>query len=83
MRCHARAPQYEDTYYPRTLVTRVRWCVGVSTDKPAGRSHNRSMPTERDEARRIAGTDAYKRSRKDRKKVEMLFAHLKRIGHLW
>ncbi len=30
-------------------------------------------------ARAIAKTDAYKQSRKDRKKVEMLFAHLKRI----
>ncbi len=33
----------------------------------------------RDVARDIAKTDAYKQSRKDRKKVEMLFAHLKRI----
>jgi len=33
----------------------------------------------RDVAREIARTDAYKQSRKDRKKVEMLFAHLKRI----
>jgi transposase len=33
----------------------------------------------RDVARQIAKTDAYKQSRKDRKKVEMLFAHLKRI----
>lgn len=33
----------------------------------------------RDVARAIAKTDAYKQSRKDRKKVEMLFAHLKRI----
>jgi hypothetical protein len=33
----------------------------------------------RDIARAIAKTDAYKQSRKDRKKVEMLFAHLKRI----
>jgi transposase len=33
----------------------------------------------RDVARAIATTDAYKQSRKDRKKVEMLFAHLKRI----
>ena len=33
----------------------------------------------RDVARRIAVTDAYKQSRKDRKKVEILFAHLKRI----
>lgn len=33
----------------------------------------------RDVARAIATTDAYKQSRKDRKKVEMLFAHLKRV----
>ena len=36
----------------------------------------------RDVARTIAKTDAYKQSRKDRKKVEMLFAHLKRILEL-
>ena len=33
----------------------------------------------RDVTRRIATTSAYKQSRKDRKKVEMLFAHMKRI----
>lgn len=33
----------------------------------------------RDVARAIAQTSAYQQSRKDRKKVEMLFAHLKRI----
>lgn len=33
----------------------------------------------REEARAIANTPAYKRSRRERKKVEMLFAHLKRI----
>ena len=33
----------------------------------------------RDMARDIATTDAYETSRKNRKKVEMLFAHLKRI----
>lgn len=33
----------------------------------------------RDEARRIAATPEYKQSRRQRKKVEMLFAHLKRI----
>jgi transposase len=33
----------------------------------------------RDVARRIAGTPEYLRSRHERKKVEMLFAHLKRI----
>ena len=36
----------------------------------------------RDVARALAKTDAYKQSRKDRKKVEMLFAHLKRIMKL-
>lgn len=35
--------------------------------------------SSRDVARNIAKTDAYQQSRKDRKKVEMLFAHLKRI----
>jgi transposase len=33
----------------------------------------------RDTARQIATTDRYQQSRRDRKKVEMLFAHLKRI----
>jgi hypothetical protein len=33
----------------------------------------------RDVARALATTEAYRQSRKDRKKVEMLFAHLKRI----
>jgi hypothetical protein len=33
----------------------------------------------RDVARAIARMDSYKQSRKDRKKVEILFAHLKRI----
>ena len=33
----------------------------------------------RDVARRITATDAYDTSRRERKKVEMLFAHLKRI----
>jgi hypothetical protein len=33
----------------------------------------------REVARAIAKTAAYRQSRKDRKKVEMLFAHLKRI----
>lgn len=33
----------------------------------------------RDVARRVAKTEGYKQSRRDRKKVEVLFAHLKRI----
>ena len=36
----------------------------------------------RDVARRINTSDQYRRSRRERKKVEMLFAHLKRILRL-
>ena len=36
----------------------------------------------RDVARDIAKTDAYVKSRRERKKIEMLFAHLKRILRL-
>jgi hypothetical protein len=36
----------------------------------------------RDVARSPAGTEAFERSRHDRKRVEMLFAHLKRILRL-
>ena len=45
---------------------------------------NRKIPrsvheTSREAARSLANTEAYRASRKKRKKVEMLFAHLKRI----
>jgi len=44
------------------------------------RKIQRSVHEEsRDVARALSGTDAYRESRKKRKKVEMLFAHLKRI----
>jgi transposase len=36
----------------------------------------------RDVARALAGTEAFEQSRRDRKRVEMLFAHLKRIFRL-
>ena len=36
----------------------------------------------RDVARALAGTEAFEQSRRDRKRVEMLFAHLKRILRL-
>ena len=42
----------------------------------------RAVVTARDKARDIAKTDAYLTSRRERKKVEMLFAHLKRILRL-
>lgn len=53
-------------------------CPNTSSRKIARSLHEKA----RDAARRIAGTEAYQQSRKDRKKVEMLFAHLKRILNL-
>ena len=46
-----------------------------------GGDDQRGLPPEhaRDVARDIAKTDTYQQSRKDRKKVEVLFAHMKRI----
>ena len=40
------------------------------------------MKAARDKARAIARSEAYAVSRRERKKVEMLFAHLKRILRL-
>ena len=54
---------------------KARCCPNTPTRKIARSVHE----SARDIARDIAKTDAYRQSRKDRKKVEMLFAHLKRI----
>ena len=47
--------------------------------EPARKIHRSIHEDARDLARALATTEAYAQSRKDRKKVEMLFAHLKRI----
>lgn len=54
---------------------KARCCPNTPQRKIARSVHE----SARDVARDIAKTDAYQQSRKDRKKVEMLFAHLKRI----
>jgi transposase len=54
---------------------KARCCPNTPMRKIARSVHE----SAREVARDIAKTDAYKQSRKDRKKVEMLFAHLKRI----
>jgi hypothetical protein len=54
---------------------KARCCPNTPIRKIARSVHE----SARDTARDIAKTDVYKQSRKDRKKVEMLFAHLKRI----
>ena len=51
--------------------------------KTLSRRIQRSIYEEaRDVARALAKTEAFERSRRDRKRVEMLFAHLKRIFRL-
>jgi transposase len=57
---------------------KARCCPNTPNRKIARSVHE----SARDVARAMAKTDAYKQSRKDRKKVEMLFAHLKRIMKL-
>ena len=54
---------------------KARCCPNTSRRKIARSVHEAA----RDVARQIAKTSKYRQSRKDRKKVEMLFAHLKRI----
>ena len=53
-------------------------CPNVPARKIARSIHE----VARDRARAIAKTEAYAVSRRERKKVEMLFAHLKRILRL-
>ena len=50
-----------------------------SPNTPARKVTRSIYEGARDYARDIAKTDAYVTSRRERKKVEMLFAHLKRI----
>ena len=54
-------------------------CCPNTTHRKIARKINEAA---RDVAREIATTARYRQSRKDRKKVEMLFAHLKRILRL-
>jgi len=58
-----------------TCPLKARCCPNTPTRKIARSVHE----SARNVARDIAKTDVYKQSRKDRKKVEMLFAHLKAI----
>src|SRR5216683_2160920 len=58
-----------------TCPMKTRCCPNTPIRKIARSVHEAAREVARD----IAKTDGYKQSRKDRKKVEMLFAHLKRI----
>lgn len=70
-------------YHSRTVdcadcLLKARCCPNTATRKIHRSLHEKA----RDVARRLAGTTAYRRSCFERKKVEMLFAHLKRILRL-
>ena len=66
-----RASQHDCAACPR----KAQCCPNTPARKIARSIHE----SARDVARQIGQTDAFKRSGRQRKKVEMLFAHLKRI----
>ncbi len=66
------------TYDCQDCSMKSKCCPNTPARKIARSIHEAS----RDVARALADTEAYRQSRKDRKKVEMLFAHLKRILRL-
>src|SRR5215471_14108586 len=74
-----------ETLYYRAKARDCRSCVlkAQCCPKLPMRRVQRSIYEEaRDVARALAKTEAFERSRRDRKRVEMLFAHLKRILRL-
>jgi transposase len=78
---HPEAPP-DDTYRYRASKADCDACALRSRccpNTPARKVTRSIYEAARDQAREIATTDAYVVSRRERKKVEMLFAHLKRI----
>jgi hypothetical protein len=75
-------PPPDDTYRYRASKADCDACAMKSRccpNTPARKVTRSIYEAARDRAREIATTDAYVVSRRERKKVEMLFAHLKRI----
>lgn len=94
---HALRSQWRAFQHPRTHVTQARTIIYRSSQSDCAicpikqhccpntliRKIARSVhESARNVARAIAKTNVYRQSRKDRKKVEVLFAHLKRILRL-
>src|SRR6201987_3308950 len=74
-----------ETLYYRARTRDCRSCPLKSQccpKAPLRRSPRSIYEEARDVARALAKTEAFDRSRRDRKRVEMLFAHLKRIFRL-
>jgi transposase len=66
------------TYDCQNCALKLQCCPNTPQRKIARSIHEAA----RDIARTIASTDTYRQSRNDRKKVEVLFAHLKRVLRL-
>jgi transposase len=78
-------PPADDTFRYRASKTDCDGCAlkpQCCPNTPARKVTRSIHEPARDVARDIAKTDAYVTSRRERKKVEMLFAHLKRILRL-
>lgn len=63
------------TYDCQDCALKLQCCPNTPQRKIARSIHEAA----REAGRELANTDAYRQSRKDRKKVEVLFAHLKRV----
>jgi transposase len=74
-----------ETLYYRAKIRDCRSCIlkaQCCPKAPLRRIQRSIYEQARDVARALANTEAFERSRRDRKRVEMLFAHLKRIFRL-
>ncbi len=69
---------YSSVYDCRECPLKQKCCPKTPQRKVPRNIHEAA----RDAARAITATEAYRQTRRDRKKVEMLFAHLKRILRL-
>jgi transposase len=65
-----------------TCPLKPRCCPKTPSRKITRDVHEDARDVARDVARALAGSEAFEQSRNDRKRVEMLFAHLKRILRL-
>ncbi len=94
---HALRSEWREFKHSRTHITKAETIIYRASQKdcatcpmkprccpntPARKIARSIHESARDVARRIADTEQYQHSRHERKKVEMLFAHLKRILRL-
>ena len=69
-------PSVDPELMMRMLI--VGYCFGIRSERRQRKIPRDLNEQARDYARSLVGTEPYEKSRRERKKVEMLFAHLKR-----